>query len=79
MLVISKYVKLDKYTLTKVFNHKGDVVELEKAMKNNKIYNIDEDEIVFEKPIEYYLPRILQFCPLRLHHVCIDINSHKVY
>ena len=40
-----KDVKLDKYTLTKVFNHKGDVVELEKAMKNNKIYNIIQDTL----------------------------------
>jgi len=59
-----KDIKLDKYTLTKVFNHKGDIVSLEKAMKDNKIYNIEEEVIEFEKDIEYYLPRILSISPL---------------
>jgi len=59
-----KDIKLDKYTLTKVFNHKGDIVTLERAMRDNKLYNINEEEIEFEQPIEYYLPRILSISPL---------------
>jgi P4 family phage/plasmid primase-like protien len=58
-----KDTKLDKYNVSKIYDYKGNQVTLERALKYNKLYNIEDDEIVFENPLEYYLPRILSISP----------------
>jgi P4 family phage/plasmid primase-like protien len=59
--------KLEAYKLTKIYNYDCKVITLEKAMRNQKIYNSEEDEINIAnsgKPYEYFLPRILSIHPL---------------
>ena len=56
--------KLTAYKLTKVFNWKGQEITLEEAVKHQTLYNDYGEEILFEKSIEYYLPRILSIEPL---------------
>ena len=51
--------KLSSYKLSKVFNYKGNEISLEDAMKGQPIYDTNGDEINYEHPIDYYLPRIL--------------------
>ena len=59
-----KDLKQSFYRVTKVYNYKADEITLEEAMKNQNIYNDYCESIEFEKPLEYYLPRILSIEPL---------------
>ncbi len=60
-----KDMKLEAYRVTQIFDHKGNITSLENAMKGNKLFTIDEEEInLSTQPIEYFLPRILSVHPL---------------
>ena len=58
-----KQTNLSFYKLTKIYDYKCNPISLEKVMKNNKIYNVYEDEIDLSEKIEYYIPRILSIIP----------------
>jgi len=49
----------NSYLLTKIYNEDRDVISLENALKNYKIFNADESEIDINHNYTYYLPRIL--------------------
>jgi P4 family phage/plasmid primase-like protien len=58
-----KDVKLQAYKVTKIFDNKCNQISLEQVMKNNKIHNIYDEEIILENNPTYYLPRILSIAP----------------
>lgn len=58
-----KELKMEAYMLTTIYDHKCNPVSLERVMRQNRIYNTDEDVITFSNPIEFYLPRILSLHP----------------
>ena len=58
-----KQENMDSYKVTSCFNADGEEIELKKALSNYNIYNDKEENIEFEKDIEYYLPRILSIIP----------------
>ena len=54
-----KSVASGSYRLTKIYNSKMEKITLESVAKKLKIYDSEEEQIKFTKPIEYYLPQIL--------------------
>jgi P4 family phage/plasmid primase-like protien len=58
-----KHEGMDSYKLTKIYNDERDIISLEDALKNHKIYTSDEYEINHNENINFYLPRILSIIP----------------
>lgn len=56
-------LNMSPYRLTKIFNDERDIISLEEACKNYKIYDGDENEIELRGNCEFYLPRILSVVP----------------
>jgi P4 family phage/plasmid primase-like protien len=55
-----KDTKLEGYKVTKIFNHKGEETTLASVMKQQVLYDENNDEITIQESMEeYYLPRIL--------------------
>ena len=45
------------------FDASGEQISLPEALSNYKIFNQQEEQIQFTKPIKYYFPRILSILP----------------
>lgn len=56
-------LNMSAYRLTKIYNEERDIISLEDACKNYKIYDSDENEIELASNCEFYLPRILSVVP----------------
>lgn len=54
-----KSVKSGSYRLTKIYNADLRQITLKEALRHYKLYDSEEEEIPYTKPLEYYLPRIL--------------------
>lgn len=55
---------MEPYKLTAIYDEQRDIISLEDALKDYKIYDSDETEIVLRKDnYEFYLPRILSVVP----------------
>jgi len=54
---------MDAYKLTKIYNEERDIITLEQACKNYKIYSAEEVEMDMKENYLFYLPRILSIVP----------------
>ena len=54
---------MDPYTISKVYNADGEEIELEKAFKRYKLYDMKERMIKVAGKVKEYLPRILSIIP----------------
>jgi P4 family phage/plasmid primase-like protien len=62
-----KDINKQPYKVTKVINSDGDILTVEQAFKNYKVYDNVGHLIKYSRPIEYYLPRILSILPFPVH------------
>ena len=53
----------NSYKVTMAFDASGEQISLQEALSNYKIFNQQEEQIQFTKPIKYYFPRILSILP----------------
>ena len=53
---------MNPYLLTKIYDENGNIITLEKALKNYKIYDVNENPIQINNH-SLYLPRILSIIP----------------
>ncbi len=58
-----KSESMDTYSVTKVFDYECSEIDLEKAFKHYKIYDINEQPINIRGHVREYLPRILSVIP----------------
>lgn len=59
-----KSPEMDPYVVTKVIDAEGNELEIEKALKNYRLYNTSEELIrITQKNVRKYLPRILSIIP----------------
>jgi len=54
---------MNPYIFTKIYNEERDIISLEDALKNYKIYTAEEIEIDLKNKYEFYLPRIFSIVP----------------
>jgi P4 family phage/plasmid primase-like protien len=54
---------MNPYKLTKIYNEERDIISLEDALKEYKIYSAEEIEIDMKQHYSFYLPRILSIVP----------------
>ena len=54
---------MNPYKLTKIYNEERDIISIEEALKNYKIYNSDELEMDIKDNYLFYLPRVLSVVP----------------
>lgn len=62
-----KDINKQPYKVSKVINADGEILTVEQAFKNYKVYDNVGHLIKFSRPIEYYLPRILSILPFPVH------------
>ncbi len=67
---------LQSYRLTKIYNDELNEITLEEALKDYILLDTHGDKIVFDKPLTYYLPRILSTHPenKEIVKVKLDLN-----
>ena len=58
-----KSSEMSSYLVTKIIDHEGNKVKLEKAFRHYRIYDKKEKLIDIKNDIEFYLPRILSIMP----------------
>ena len=54
---------MDPYVLTRIYNEDRDIISIEEAFKNYKIFSAEENEIDTKGNLEFYLPRIFSILP----------------
>jgi len=59
----SKNEGMNPYLLSKIYNEERDIISIEEALKNYKIYNSEEMEIDIAGKERFYLPRVLSIVP----------------
>lgn len=59
----AKEIGMEPYSVSKVINANGDIVSLEDEFSKILLYDHNDKRLVFDKPISYYLPRILSTNP----------------
>lgn len=58
-----KQLNMQPYLLTKILNEDRDEISIEEALKDYKIYDQEEDEILFHSDCQKFLPRVLSVVP----------------
>ena len=58
-----KAMHLEPYKLTKILDFEGRPIDLKTALQGMSLYDADGKPMKIEKPLEYYLPRILSVNP----------------
>ena len=54
---------MQPYLLTKIYNEERDIISIEDAMKDFKLYSAEETQIDIKGKCMYYLPRLLSIIP----------------
>ena len=67
---------LQAYKVSKIFDDECKEISLEEALKDYKLFDVHGDNLVIDKPLEYYLPRILSIDPGKREPITLknDLN-----
>lgn len=75
-----KHENMDCYKVTKIYNAQNEQISLEEAFQNSVLLDANDKPVVFEKPIEYYLPRLLSIQtkrdPVELRNDLASMKTH---